>query len=327
MFRKIVVPLDRSPLAEEALGAAAAIARATNAEIELVLVHQPIPYAGFSDAPWKAAQAMDEEKYLEEIADELKSGAAISVEPIILHGDVVERICERANAAKADLIVMTSHGRTGLARAWLGSVADGVLRRSAVPVLMLRPVEARVDRRSARPMFKHILVPLDGSPFGSAILPSAVELAKSSGGRLTLLRVVQPVPLPVSDVTGPVMHSTALQDTAATEYLVAGVEHELAEQAQYLEEGGFHNVETKVIIAAHVGQAIIDCAKDNSIDAIAMSTRGRGASRLFVGSIADKVIRAGTLPMLFRRPLGAEEDLPSLTAPAVEEQLPALITS
>jgi nucleotide-binding universal stress UspA family protein len=326
MFRKIIVPLDRSPLAEEALGAAASIARATNAEIELVLVHQPVPYAGFSDAPWKAAQAMDEEKYLEEIANELKNGAAISVEPIILHGDVVERICERANAANADLVIMTSHGRTGLARAWLGSVADGVLRRSAVPVLMLRPAEVHFNRRMARPMFKHILVPLDGSAFGSAILPSAVALAKCSNGRLTLLRVVQPVPLPLPDVTGPVMYSAALQDTAATEYLVSGVEHELAEQAQYLQESGFTNVETSVIVAAHVGQAIIDFAKDSHIDAIAMATRGRGASRLFVGSIADKVIRAGTLPILFRRPVVAEEDLPLVTAPAVEEQLPALVS-
>jgi nucleotide-binding universal stress UspA family protein len=326
MFRKIIVPLDRSPLAEEALGAAAAIARANNAEIEVVLVHQPIPYAGFSDAPWKPAQAMDEEKYLEEIADELKSGAAISVEPILLHGDVVERICARAQASNADLIVMTSHGRTGLARAWLGSVADGVLRRSSAPVLMLRPEEARVDRRTARPMFKHILVPLDGSALGSAILPSAVQVAKSGGGRLTLLRVVPPVPLPLPDVTGPVMYSAALQDTAATQYLVSGVELELAEQAQYLQESGFANVETSVIVAPHVGQAIIDFAEENNIDAIAMSTRGRGASRLFVGSIADKVLRAGTLPILFRRPLVAGEDLPLVTAPGVEEQLPALVS-
>jgi nucleotide-binding universal stress UspA family protein len=326
MFKKIIVPLDRSPLAEEALGAAASIARATNAEIELVLVHQPVPYAGFSDAPWKAAQLKDEEKYLKEIATELESGAAVSADPIILHGDVVERICERAHVANADLIVMTSHGRTGLARAWLGSVADGVLRRSAIPVLMLRPAEARVEWRSVRPMFKHILVPLDGSPLGSAILSSAAELAKCSGGRLSLVRVVQPVPMPLPNVTGPVMYSASLQDVAATEYLVAGVEQELADQAQYLYELGFTAVETKVIVAAHVGQAIIDFARDNNIDVIAMSTRGRGASRLLVGSIADKVIRAGALPMLLRKPVDVGEVAPLITGTAVEEQLPALVS-
>jgi nucleotide-binding universal stress UspA family protein len=327
MFRKILVPLDRSPLAEEALGAAASIARATDAEIELVLVHQAMPYAGFTDAPWNAAHALEEEKYLGEIADELKSGAAIAVDPIILHGDVVERICERARAGKADLIIMTSHGRTGLARAWLGSVADGVLRKSTLPVLMLRPVEGKTDRRSASPMFKHILVPLDGSAMASAVLPSALDLAKSSNGRLSLLRVVQPVPLAVPDVTGPVMYAAAMQDTAATEYLVSGVERELNEQAQYLAQGGFSDVETNVIVAPHVGQAIIDFAKDNKIDAIAMATRGRGASRLLVGSIADKVIRAGTLPMLLRRPIGVEENAGLVTAEGVEEQLPSLVTA
>src|SRR5678816_2559690 len=94
MFRRLLVPLDRSPLAEQAIGQAAAIARASHAEIDLVLVHQPLPFAGFGDAPWNAEQWSDEHKYLEEIVDELESGASVVATHAVLTGEVVEMICK-----------------------------------------------------------------------------------------------------------------------------------------------------------------------------------------------------------------------------------------
>jgi nucleotide-binding universal stress UspA family protein len=115
-----------------------------------------------------------------------------------MRGGVVEMICQRAHDVDADLIVMTSHGRTGLSRMWLGSVADGVIRRSSVPVLLLRPVENE-NRHAAAHVFKKILVPLDGSAVGADALPPAQALAHLSGARLVLLRVVQPVPMILVD--------------------------------------------------------------------------------------------------------------------------------
>ena len=114
MFRKLLVPLDRSALAEQALGPAAAIARGSKAEIDVVLVHQQISLDGFPSAPWNEAQAEDEERYLAPIADELKSGGSVPTTHAVVRGDVIEAIRARAHDVKADLIVMTSHGRTGL---------------------------------------------------------------------------------------------------------------------------------------------------------------------------------------------------------------------
>ena len=82
MFRQLLVPLDRSPLAEQAVGQAAAIARAAHSRLDLVLVHEPLPVAGFGDAPWNEDQWTGEAKYLERMANEVTSGATIPVSHI-----------------------------------------------------------------------------------------------------------------------------------------------------------------------------------------------------------------------------------------------------
>jgi nucleotide-binding universal stress UspA family protein len=110
MFRQLVVPLDRSPLAEQALGRAAAIARAAHAQLDLVLVHEPIPFVGFRDAPWNEDEWAGEQKYLDRMVQEVVSGATIPVSHQVMRGGVVEMICKRALELDADLIVMTTHG-------------------------------------------------------------------------------------------------------------------------------------------------------------------------------------------------------------------------
>lgn len=325
MFRKLLVPLDRSPLAEQALGTATAIARASQAEIHLVLVHQPVPYAGFEGAPWNTGQADQEEKYLESIAGELASGGSAPASRVLLHGDVIEMICARAHDVDADLIVMTTHGRTGISRAWLGSVADGVLRRSAIPVLMLRPVETKMDRLAAHNLFRRMLVPLDGSAASMDILSAASALARCGKSRLVFLRVVQPVPLVMPDGGAPFVYATTMQDEAATKHLVDEAEEEIAKVARDLADHGFSDVETHVIVASHVAQAMVDFSAARGVDAVAMSTHGRGASRLFVGSIADKMLRASGLPILLRRPVGVSERLHLDSSTSVLQELPALV--
>ena len=79
MFGRLLVPLDGSSLAEQALGPAAAIARAAGAEVDLVLVHRPLPFAGYDDAPWNAEQVTSEDKYLETTAADLMSAASVPV--------------------------------------------------------------------------------------------------------------------------------------------------------------------------------------------------------------------------------------------------------
>jgi nucleotide-binding universal stress UspA family protein len=312
MFRKLLVPLDRSPLAEQAVGQAAAIARASHAEIDLILVHQPLPFAGFSDEPWNAEQWTDEEKYLEWIASELASGASVQATHTVQRGEAVDIISKRAREVDADLIVMTSHGRTGLSRAWLGSVADGVLRHSAIPVLMLRPLESKADRLAAHHLFEHILLPLDGSALAADILSPASALGRCSGARVTLLRIVQPVPLMTVDVDMAFTYPPFIQDDEATQHLVEEANQQLDETSRRLAEETGINVDAHVVVSGRTAQAIMDFASSHAVDVIAMSTHGRGASRFLLGSVADKVLRGSALPMLIHRPIGitGAEDAP-----------------
>ena len=308
MFKKLLVPLDRSPLAEQAIGQAAAIARAAHASIDIVLVHEPLPFAGYGDAPWNAEERKYEDKYLETIADEISTGAAVSITHNVMRGEPVEMIYTRACDIDADLIVMTSHGRTGLSRAWLGSVAHGVLRRSQVPVLMLRPIDGKTDRKAAHHLFKHILVPLDGSAFSADILSHATALAQCSGARVTLLRVVRPVPMVTVDIDMSIGYPPMIPDAALTAQLVDQANAEIADAARQIRHGGYADVGAEVVVANSVAHAIIDFALGHSVDAIAMSTHGRGASRLLMGSVADKVVRASGLPMLLVRPVGVSDE-------------------
>lgn len=326
MFEKLLVPLDGSALAEQAIPTASAIARITHASIELVMVEEPSPFGGDEIVPWRSIAATPDAEYLKTIAAELRSGASLPITVATLRGRAAEVIAARANEIGAGLIVMTSHGRTGLSRAWLGSVADAVVRTSAIPVLMLRPVD--VPRRSyaARFGFKRVIVPLDGSTLSADILGTVAELAAPTAARVALLRVVPPVP-PTS-AFAPVANMANLPfvpDDLATRRLVDEAKRDLEEVAGRLRERTLLDVTTEVAVSAHVADAIVDFARDHSGDLIAMSTHGRGASRWLVGSVADKVLRASGLPVLLRRPAGVvREERALLSDASLADQLPAL---
>jgi nucleotide-binding universal stress UspA family protein len=309
MFKKILVPLDRSSLAEQAVGQAVALARAAHAEIDLVTVHQPLLLGGSGDASWNAEQWDDERKYLESIVEELASGASVSPTHAVVRGHTVDMICKRAWDVDADLIVMTSHGRTGLSRAWLGSVADGVLRHSSLPVLMLRPIETRADRLAAHRLFEHMLVPLDGSTLAVEILSAATALARTCNARTTLLRIVEPVPVVSLDSSVAYSFQPSVHDRAATDALVEEAKRQLDELARWLAVPGSATVDAHVVLADRVAQGIIDYARAHHVDVVAMSTHGRGASRFLLGGVADKVLRASGLPLLLHRPIAVSKSL------------------
>ena len=324
MFKKILVPLDRSALAEQAIGQAALIARGAEAGIDLVLVHTPFPFAGYTEAPWEEAEWAADHKYLEAVAEDLQSGSSVPVTHVVMRGAPSERICERA--LDADLVVMTSHGRTGLSRAWLGSVADSVVRHSSVPVLLLRPGKTSTPRAAARHGFKHILVPIDGSELAGEALGPAIQLAEAVGADLTLFRVVPPVPLIAAyDVTVPLGYQPMIVDHEATEKLRVQVKNELGMLAERLHDAHGFAVMFDAVASAQVADEIVQFARAHDIDCVAMTTHGRGASRLLLGSVADKVLRGSGLPVLLRRPVRVVETY--LKSDEVADQLPALAGS
>ena len=304
MFTKLLVPLDRSSLGEQALGRAADIARACNAAVDIVLVHHPDQYAEFGDiVGLEAAQFETEEKYVAEMAGELARDGKVAATHAVMRGDVVSGIVARAHDTGADLIVMTSHGRTGLSRAWLGSVADGVIRRSAVPVLMLRPTSELAARLGAPVPFRRLLVPLDGSKEAMTVCDAATALARCTGAHMTLLRIVPPIPLLTTDETIAAVYPTLIPDEVATAGLVEKARGQLAGVARTIIDRDRLEVDHHVLVASNVAQAVLDFASASSVDVIAMSTHSRGPSRLLIGSIADKLLRGSHLPVLLLHPL------------------------
>jgi nucleotide-binding universal stress UspA family protein len=315
MFKKILVPLDQSTLAEQALGTAQAIAQASRGEIGLVLAHRMPPYRGDLAPSWSDVRDPEEAVYIRRIADEVARGSRVVVSGTVATGTPVETICRRAHEIDADLIVMTSHGRTGFSRAWLGSVADGVVRAASTPVLLLRAVDdsKALGHGRAMPLFHRILVPLDGSTTSSSILSAAAAMAQCSHASLVLLRVVAPVPIYVFDPQVPA-YPTAIEDPDATKQLADEAEDALAAVAANLEHEYSIKAETVVETSGDTARTILEVAKLREADLIAMTTHGRGASRLMLGSVADKVLRGAHLPMLLYHPHAVSPALASADA-------------
>jgi nucleotide-binding universal stress UspA family protein len=302
MFRRVLVPLDRSPLAEQALGQGVAIAEASGATLDVVSVYEPIvlgvPQQEVLDqAGWDVAR-----QYLEGIAAELASSTAVPTTHATPTGKAIECISTRAREIDADLIVITSHGRTGLSRMWLGSVADGLIRGSQVPVLLLRPTNATTERPLAHRLYEHILIPLDGSTPSEGVVPAALSLAKCCGARVSLLHVVQLVPLVSAHAVTPFAYTSPVFNDVAIAQMKAGAQEQLDAVAARIRDEGTE-VEVHLVVEMSAAQTILEFARSHGVDVIAMATHGRGASRLFVGSVADKVLRGSDLALLAYRPI------------------------
>lgn len=325
MLSKILVPLDRSSLAEQAIAQAGSIARGAHAAVDVVLVHEPFPFAGYVDLPWTTDDSTAEQMYVEAIADEIKSGANVPATCAVMRGAPAEMICQRADDVAADLIIMTSHGRTGFSRTWLGSVADAVMRHAVVPVLMLRPEQAVGHRGVVEKTLRRILVPFDGSALATEILPVAVDLARATHATITLLRVVPIVPVILPyDPTMAISYLPLIPDAPATKRLVEEATEQVEAVSRQLHEESDVPVDAHVIVGEHVAKSIAEFIEARMIDIVAMSTHGRGSSRLVLGSVADKVLRASRVPVLLRRPVNVAATPIVLHPVEVESQLPAL---
>jgi nucleotide-binding universal stress UspA family protein len=302
MLAKIVVPLDGSALGEAALPYAASLARLSGASLTLLHVHRPfvpgdsleaLPQYRFQDIvrfdDLANREAQDREAAnLEVLAAHLRQSHGLMVDSCVLSGAFVETLAGYAHASSADLIVMGTHGYVGPWKTWLESNSDAVVRRSSVPVLLVR---AEHTARSPLPFpidFRRMLVPVDGSAFSESIVDFAIELGRSLGLLVTLFRVVTPA-------------DAARRDSS-------GIRSDPAEYLEQLANRFPVTVsvpETRVVEASEVGQALVEEANRGGYDIIAMATHGRGGMRhMLLGSTADEVVRGTTRPILLLRPPG-----------------------
>lgn len=271
---KILLPLDGSPLSESTLPFARALARRWQAEVALVRASDP----GLSvapDLPQKVRAVMQQRslaaagEYLAHMETTFTDVPVTSHQPLGRPRDEIARLADQLHC---DLIIMAFHGRTGPDRWLLGSVAEGVLRRSHCPVLLLHPPASEVSE------FSNILIPVDGSPDSLRVF-RRIAAYLSEAGKVTLLQCTGLD----GQQLGPEEDSAYLEQVAnqMREFKVDGLQPEV------------------VVLHGQPAQTILDWATTHGCDLIAMSTHGRtGAAGLWLGSVTEKVARTAPCPVL-----------------------------
>jgi nucleotide-binding universal stress UspA family protein len=310
MFERILVPLDGSLRAERALAVAARLARAASATVILArVIDLPTPLSPGSAplADVEALMAGEREtamRYLEEVARRPEMDGVPTQSEVSVAAAVAPALLEISQTARADLVVICSHGRTGFTRWRLGSVAQKIARHATIPTLILRgdgPSLAGDSTGASLPL--RALVPLDGSPEAETALEPAAQLvaalAAPDRGALHLLHVVQ-----LEDGR----HSSS-GEQSSQESLRLEAERYLRAVAERFAHAPLLSlsldVTRSVVFDADVAAAILDqrTSADHDYDMIAMASHGRSGWQLWMmGSVAERVLQTSDLPLLIVRP-------------------------
>jgi nucleotide-binding universal stress UspA family protein len=296
MYEKILVALDGSQFSEAILPYSRLLAGKLKLAVELIhVIDQDVPTPTSPAGQIRYQEVMSAENhksldYLKKIAKSFPAATKIScsVEP----GNPAEVIVDKAAEHRRTLIAMTTHGRSGVNRWLLGSVADKVLHGAANPLLLVRAGESVAVQGAA--VWQRIIVPLDGSSLAETVIPHAAELARQLGLEIVLMRIFG-VPTPAfAEDYGPYVEElwTQLEDEA---------QKYLAEKKQQLLAQGLVNVAT-MASAGFPAEKIIDAARQRKDALVAMCTHGRsGVNRWVMGSVTDRVVRHGGDPVLVIR--------------------------
>jgi nucleotide-binding universal stress UspA family protein len=279
-FQRVLLTLDGSPFAEAALPAALTLARKMNGELRLLSALEVPPILVYPE--FRSDDRIGAEKYLQDVAKRATHGWDGEVTTVVREGRVGDEITREAAEWSADVLVMATHGRGGLARAWLGSVADHCIRKAERPVLLVRPPEA--DPRIPANWLR-VVVPLDGSESSEAALPHAIELGEQLGIPITLVRVVTYMNAPE--------YPWVPLTVQLNERLIASEKNEAEGYLKGLfDRLGGHGVTVtaRVVTGVHPAHAIIAEART---DLIVMTRQGLGRlDRAIFGSVSDQVVRA-----------------------------------
>jgi nucleotide-binding universal stress UspA family protein len=310
MFKQILVPLDGSPFGEHSLPWAMKIAGRTGATVSLLHVYTPLATAYF-DGGIMVDPTLDNEikgqmqGYLTSILGRVQSARpGLNVTGRVVEGVVAAEIVKEAGVTGANLVVLTTHGRGPLGRFWLGSVADALVHQLTCSALLVRPAGKAVVLTD-EPELRHILIPLDGTDMAEKILPPALALGKLTGADYTLTRMIRPVlpydtPVEVSGFAASVRSVLDRVDELQGQLKREAQEYLDRVAARLRQEG--HKVETKVDLDMQPAHAILQDVEEKAIDLVALETHGRkGLARMFLGSVADKVVRGARIPVLVHR--------------------------
>jgi nucleotide-binding universal stress UspA family protein len=305
MIANIMVPMDGSPLAERALPYAARLARATQARLHLLHVMPDIP------PPIRAWTELDVAARLEQLATNLRAAGVQATARTVVGREPAPTIIANTVNPQVDLLVMSTHGKSGIGRWLYGSVADTLLSHSELPILLV-PAAARQPWPEDRP--PKVLVPLDGSVLSETALDTARMLGRTLGAQLVLTRIVEQTFDVVAhiDLVGMTFKRAASEDLGAAEEYLRNI-------AEPMAPAGF-DVET-LVDEGDPASTIATLARQEGADLIAMATHGRtGLGRLTMGSVATGTLQHAHTPLLLIRPPGLVQTMEAPAATTAEEE-------
>jgi nucleotide-binding universal stress UspA family protein len=294
VYSRILVPLDGTTFSEQALELAVTIARRCEGTLHLAMVD--LTPVGFPDVEELPPMSTLESGYLEGLERRVQEAGVAKVSSALLVGEIVETLEEHRLKVGADLTVMSTHGRGPIQRAWLGNVADRFTRTTTAPVILLRPVEDeddQIDLTSGRSLGR-IMVTLDGSELSESALGPATTLGRPFDAEYLLTRVIHP---------SQAFPSVYLPHVASDNAKVLAEAKESAQKEMdavrgRLEAEGLTS-HSHVPVVTHVAQSLIDITHEKDIDLLVMATHGHGGiARLLLGSVTDKVLRGGDVPLM-----------------------------
>jgi nucleotide-binding universal stress UspA family protein len=314
MFEHILIPLDGSSLAECVLPHGLTVARALGARASVLQVVEQAEAAGRTGAidplEWHYSEAQAG-AYLQEVAERLRL-AGLPTAQVLLQGDPAERVIDHAQAEHADLILLSSHGRSGLSGWNVSSVVQKILARAYLSIMLIPAYHPTTTEISAL-HYERILVALDGSQRAECVLPLAGALAAHHDSQVILAHVVRKPELPRRAPP-----SREDQDLAN-----ALTERNRIEASRYLEEVRSRlsqPAEVRLLVEDHVAATLQQVALDEKVDLVLLSAHGySGETRWPYGSLATSFIMYGTKPLLIVQDLPRQAIEPTAAELAARE--------
>jgi nucleotide-binding universal stress UspA family protein len=298
MYTKILVPLDGSAIAEQVLPHACSLAGTLSLPVELLHAVDPQTIETFTDPRHGRYVDMVEADFKEKGLDYLKKfedsfPKASKIVCSVEIGKPADVIVAKAAAQPATLITMSTHGRSGIQRWLLGSVAEKVLQMTTNHLLLVRGDK---ENKTVRSSLKTVVVPLDGSSLAEKALPCVREIAKKMDLEVLLLRVYA---VPVMAFTGEDYYAPNLE--MILQEAKDEAKRYLEQKVNQLKREGLQRVSSR-LLEGEIANQIIDFARKTPDNLIAMCSHGRsGIGRLVLGSVTSRVVRYSGDPVLVVR--------------------------
>jgi len=315
MLEHILVPLDGSQLAERVLPHAVALAKCFDARVTLLRVVGRGQRAGLGRVVdplrWQLRKSEDE-AYLDEVRGRLQD-VGLRVDQTVLEGRAASRIGEFVRDDQIDLIVLGSHGRSGLSRWNINSVAQKVLLRAYIPTLIVRTYRA-VSEDLDGLRYRRLLVPLDGSQRAEHVLPLATSLAKSQEAQFLLAHVVD---RPEVARRGPLTD----EERELVDRLTALNREDGEAYMDDLRSRLSVDVHSHLLVGDNVAAALHELVDREEVDLVILGAHGySGEAQWPYGSVALNFIAYGATPLLIVQDIPQEEAIQSEVEKAVREQ-------